>query len=241
MVNNEQILLLNKKNYQDLYSKQQAFLRYPADWIIRFHNMYLRDHLPSGRVLDYGCGGGNNSIFFIEKGFETYGVDVAESFIDLIKQNLASKHLDIGLADRFSLISPDSTLLPYPDNYFDIAISNQVLYYLPSEEHIRSVCADISRCLRPGGVVFFTMMGPRNYYITHHTKQIYNRRIYDIAIDDINHRLYGVRELIFLVRDEHDLCDLFSEFQVISTGYFDQKMFDMQSNYHWIFIGKKPD
>ena len=43
----------------------------------------------------------------------------------------------------------------------------------------------------------------------------------------------------YLVRDEDELKGLFSEFECLSVGYFDQKMFDLLSNFHWIFIGKK--
>ena len=57
MINHNQMLEENKTNYQNLYSKQEAFLRYPADWIIRFHNRYLGRVIPTGRVLDYGMGG----------------------------------------------------------------------------------------------------------------------------------------------------------------------------------------
>ena len=235
----DQILEANQKNYQELYSHGQAFLQYPADWVIRFHNMYLKQTVPTGRTLDYGCGGGNNSMFLIKKGYGTYGVDVAPASLGLIKANLQSKGFDLDLAERFSLITPDSTSLPFESGFFDFVLSNQVLYYLPSEEHIRRVCAELSRCLRPGGVVFFTMMGPKNYYITRHTKRILNERVHEIRIDDPLHRLHGVLELIYLVRDENDLKDLFSEFECVSTGYFDQSMFDMESNFHWIFVGRK--
>jgi SAM-dependent methyltransferase len=201
--------------------------------------MYMRDNLPTGRVLDYGCGGGNNSMFFIEQGYETYGVDVADAALPLIKTNLQSRHLDSNLIDRFSLIAPDSTVLPFESGFFDFILSNQVLYYLPSERHIRDVCRELSRCLRPGGAVFFTMMGPTNYYITHHAKQIHRGNIYEIAIDDHAHRLHGVREMIYLVKDSDELKNLFSEFECLSTGYFDQSMFDLKSAFHWIFIGQK--
>ncbi len=234
-----EILQSNRDTYQELYITQRAFLRYPADWVIRFHNMYLKDHLPTGRVLDYGCGSGNNSIFFIEKGYDTYGVDVAEAALDHIKENLKSRGLDVNYAEKFQVISPDTTTLPFRDNLFDFILSNQVLYYLASEEHIRKVCKELWRCLRPGGIVFFTMLGPRNYYITYHTKQIHDKRVHEIAIEDPSHRLYGLRELIYLVRDEVELRSLFSDFDCLTTGYFDQGMFDMTSNFHWIFIGKK--
>ena len=82
-----EILELNKEGYQIRYSKKQAFLQYPADWVIRFHNMYLKQYIPNGRILDYGCGSGNNSIFFIDQGYETYGIEVADSALNLIKAN----------------------------------------------------------------------------------------------------------------------------------------------------------
>ena len=231
-MNSNQILDENKQIYRDFYSKEERFLRYPADWVIRFHARYLSRNIPGGRVLDYGCGGGNNSMFFIEKGYETYGVEVADAALPLIKANLESKHLDPSLADRFSIIPPDSTSLPFESGFFDFILSNQVLYYLPSQEQIKSVCKELSRCLRPGGAVFFTMMGPRNYYITHHAKQIHPGNVFEIWID-------GVREFVYIVSDTDALVSLFSEFECITTGYFDQKILDLTSNFHWIFIGKK--
>jgi len=239
MMNNKTVFQTNKDNYEDLYSKDQAFLRYPADWIIRFHNMYMKENLPKGRVLDYGCGSGNNSIFFIQKGYEVWGVDVAKNTPNLIKRNFQLHHIDTNLLKNFSIISPDSTSLPFEDGFFDFIISNQVLYYLPSEEHIKAVCKELSRCLRPGGVTFFTMLGPKSYYITEKTKKIHKGKIHEVTIEDPSHRLYGLKELIYLVRDENELKDLFSEFECITTGYFDQKMFDMSSNFHWIFAGRK--
>jgi SAM-dependent methyltransferase len=229
----------NKEMYEELYSKQQAFLRYPGDWIPRFHNMYLKEHLPSGRVLDYSCGSGNNSIFFIRNGYDVYGVDVAEPVHDLIRMNLQSYSLDLKYVERFKIIPLDWTRLPFEDNFFDFILSNQVLYYLGSEAEIKRVCREFSRCLRPGGIVFFTMMGPKNYYIVYHSKQIHDGKVYEIRIEDPTHRLHGLYEMIYLVRDEDELKALFSEFDCITTGHTDQSMFDMSSNFHWIFVGGK--
>ena len=101
------------------------------------------------------------------------------------------------------------------------------------------VCKEFSRILRPGGVVFFTMMGPKNNYITHHAVQIHQGKIYEIAIEDPAHRLYGDREFIYLVRDENELKLLFAEFECVTTGYCDQSMFDLTSCFHWIYVGRK--
>lgn len=235
----EDTLTVNKGNWQKLYSEKTTFLRYPADWIIRFHNLYLKTNIPKGRVLDYGCGTGNNSMFFLDKGYEVWGIDVAESYRDLVKANLESRNYRPELISNFSVMATNNTRLPYEDNFFDVIVANQVLYYLPGEEHIKKIAQEFSRCLKPGGAVFITMMGPKNYYIVYHAKQILNERVYEISFDKPGDRLKGYREYIYLVRDAEDLCNLFSAFKPVNIGYFDQSLFTVKSNFHWIFIGQK--
>jgi SAM-dependent methyltransferase len=235
----QDILEANANNYETLYAKDEAFLRYPADWIIRFHNMFLKHNIPANaRVLDYGCGSANNAVFFTQKGYTVSGVDVAPSFKKLVEKNFELHNIDKANLDNYKLIDPDSTSLPFEDNTFDFVFSNQVLYYLPNEEHLKAVNNELKRVLKPNGYVFFTMMGPKNYYITHHLKEVHGDRVFEIRIDEPEHRLNGVRELILIVRDEKDLCELFDAFEPVSTGYFDQKMFDMNSNFHFIYVGK---
>ena len=241
MPSEDQFRETNQLNYEDLYSKEEAFLRYPADWVIRFHNMYLKANIPSGRLLDYGCGAGNNSVYFLEHGYDLHGVDVAEASTPLVKRNLEHWHLDPALANKFSIIPKDNVKLPFEDNYFDVVVSNQVLYYLASEDHIRTVCKELSRVLRPGGAIFITMMGPKNYYITSNTYKIHDGKVHEIRLKDPAHRLAGLKEMIYLVETKDELVDLFSQFECLTTGYYDQAMFDMTSGYHWIFIGKNKD
>ena len=228
----------NKKHYGKLYDKKESFLRYPADWIVRFHNMYLKKNLPTGRVLDYGCGTGNNSVFFLENGYDVYGTEVPENALELIKKNLEFRHLNPKLIQNFSIIPPDNIKLPFKDNFFDFVLCNQVFCYLSSEEQIKKVCKELSRVLRPGGIVFFTIYGLENYYFKYYAREIYPGGVYKIVIDNPKHRLYGLEERVYVVRDEKHLKDLFSEFEWVSTGHFSEGMLDMPSNFHWIFIGK---
>lgn len=240
MTEEQQILEDNKKNYKEKYESEKEFLMYPSDWIIRFHNLYLKKNKPSGRIFDYGCGSGNNSIFFVEKGYEVFGVDVVPRVQEMVRKSLKSKHLDENLAKNFAVVDPSWENLAFEDNSFDIILSNQVLYYLSSEENIKRTCKEFFRCLRPGGIVYFTMMGPKNYYITEWTKNIHGN-VHEIHIDDPKHRLYGLKEMIYLVRDEEELKDLFSEFECINVGYLEHSMFDLLNTQHWIFTGKKPE
>ena len=237
-----EILELNRKNYEDMYAREEAFLRYPSDWILRFHNMFLKNELPEGgSILDYGCGSGNNAMFFLEKGYSVTGFDVSPSFKNLVSKNLDLHKLDPALVSNFHLMPPDTLQLDFPDNHFDFVLSNQVLYYLPSREHVKKLCQEFKRVLRPGGIVFFTVMGPHNYYMTHHLKAVHAGGVGEIRVEEEGHRLQGLREFILRVKDEKDLCALFDTFKMETWGYFDQRMFDMVSNFHYIFVGRNQD
>lgn len=239
MKKSDQMRRGNKVNYERLYVRKEAFLRYPTLWVIQFHNVYLKKHIPKGRVLDYGCGAGNNSTFFIEKGYDVWGVDVAKNFTNLVRENLRSRNIDEKYLSRFSLIPTDFKRLPFRNNFFDVVIVNQVMEYLSSTEHIKKVCEDLRRCLRPGGVIFITIAGPSNSYIRYHAKQIHDGNIYEIRIEDKKHRLYGLHEFVYCVRDVDELLSLFSMFEPLTTGYYDISMFDIKSTFRWIFAGRK--
>lgn len=202
--------------------------------------MYLRDKLGSkSRVLDFGCGSGNNSIPFLKFGMEVYGVEVAPHSRELILENLDFHGLPHSFLERVSIQDPPLTQVPYGDDFFDLIISNQVHYYSSSEEELHRVNQELNRVLKPSGTIFATMMGPSNYYITDWTAQVTDAGVHQVRIDAPNHRLNGVKEDIILVKDEAHLLDLFREFEPLTTGYFDQSMFDMKSNFHFIFAGTK--
>jgi len=241
MTTSDQFLEDNKANYEDLYQNDKLFVQYPMDHVVRFHAYYLQYHMPTGKILDYGCGSGNNSSFYLQRGYDVHGVDVAEGSLEQIKANLNMYGLPPEKIDKFKIIPPDESALPYEDGYFDMILSNQVLYYHATEARIRARCKELARVLRPGGLVFLTMMGAQNYYFTHHTKRIHDKETCEVILEDTSHRLHGLRELLYVVRDEDHLTNLFSEFECINVGFFDMGLFDMKRGFHWIFVGKKAD
>ncbi len=230
----------NQANYEGLYSERQAFLRWPADWILRFHNMYLRARLPQpASILDFGCGSGNNSVPFLKMGHHVSGVEVASTSTELIRENLEYHGLPLDYLSRVQLLDPPITSLPYGDHAFDFILSNQVHYYSTSESELHAVNAELARVLKPGGTIFVTMMGPSNYYIADYTRSVKGGGVHEVRIEDPTHRLFGVGEDVLLCRSEAHLRDMFREFRTVSTGHFDQRMFDMTSNFHYIFVGEK--
>ena len=76
---------------------------------------------PGERVLDIGCGAGDNLLFFSKLGLDITGVDASPYMISMARERLGSRcALKRGLAED----------LPYDDNEFDLAVLINTLEFL---------------------------------------------------------------------------------------------------------------
>lgn len=113
------------------------------------------------RVLDLGCGNGELILYLMENlpilnpsiTLDIYGLEVddhgstrSESISEL-RPNLAKRLSSKQLADRIAVLST-SDPWPYPDEFFDIIISNQVLEHVDDHDFLFS---EVHRTLRWGG------------------------------------------------------------------------------------------
>ncbi len=95
------------------------------------------------RVLDYGCGGEIVTLLHEHK-IDAYGCDVFYEGGSLYHA------LDKKLLDESFFKAMEGNIIPFPDQYFDIVVNNQVI------EHVANldiVLAEMKRVLKPGGMV----------------------------------------------------------------------------------------
>ena len=120
-------------------------------------DIYLFDQLLKGTynncntVLDAGCGGGRNLVYFLRNGFDVYGIDPDAEAVNVVKHVSAvlsptnsSKHFKIATAEK----------LPFKDNYFDLVISSAVLHFAQNEIHFDQMLRSMWRVIKPGGYFF---------------------------------------------------------------------------------------
>jgi ubiquinone/menaquinone biosynthesis C-methylase UbiE len=102
-------------------------------------------------VLEVGCGSGGYALHLAEKiGCRIVGLDINESGVRNANQLAQSA----GLASQASFQQADaSTNLPFDEETFDAAFSNDVLCHLPGR---LGVLAEIFRVLKPNGRILFT-------------------------------------------------------------------------------------
>lgn len=103
-----------------------------------------RQYAPTGKILDYGCGDGTA---IVQKG-RALGLDIVgvEAFYGgSTARETAEAHGLLGTC-VFPL-EPDFKI-PFPDQTFELIVSNQVLEHV---ESLELTLAEVTRVLKPGG------------------------------------------------------------------------------------------
>ncbi len=120
-------------------------------------DIYLFDQLlkgrltPEMRVLDAGCGGGRNLVYFFRSGFDVSGVDQSSEAVAQIRSLAAhlAPHLP---TDDFRVAAIEQ--MPFDDESFDVVISSAVLHFARDEAHWLAMVREMWRVLKPGGIFF---------------------------------------------------------------------------------------
>ena len=120
-------------------------------------DIYLFDQLLKGRfnprmrLLDAGCGGGRNLIYFLRCGYDVCGVDLSTEAIAHVRA-LASGLAPHLPADNFRVEAVEG--MSFADAGFDVVMSSAVLHFARDEEHWQEMLREMWRVLKPGGIFF---------------------------------------------------------------------------------------
>ena len=103
--------------------------------------------LKKGRVLDSGCGTGENALFLAANGFSAVGVDLSSRAIGTANAKAVERQLkvDFRLANALSL--------DFRDGYFDNVIDSG-LFHTFTDDDRQSYVNEVARVLAPNGRYF---------------------------------------------------------------------------------------
>lgn len=120
-------------------------------------DIYLFDQIAKERfergssILDAGCGGGRNLIYFLQNGFNVFAIDNNPEAVEHVRA--LANNLAPDLPPQNFQVSPVEKM-PFADATFDHIISNAVLHFADDEPHFSAMVREMWRVLKPGGLFF---------------------------------------------------------------------------------------
>jgi ubiquinone/menaquinone biosynthesis C-methylase UbiE len=114
-----------------------------------FVRLFRDGEIKQGRVLDVGCGSGENAMFLAENGCSVSGVDIAHRAIELAREKTAKRRLkvDFSVCDVLTLGSC------FREGEFDTVIDSGLFHALADEERPVYV-KQVYRVLKGDGAYF---------------------------------------------------------------------------------------
>ena len=171
----------------------------------------------NGKLLDLGCGVGQYSKYFYDKGFSVTSADISERALAY----LSGKYTDIDTI-RIDMTQP----LPFADRSFDVVFANLSIHFF-SESDTRSLIAEVRRILKDDGIFVGSCNSSRAY-----------KYIADCStvIEDGFYREDGGRTVRLFDKAQFDY--FFADWQEIALVETETVRFNKSKNM-WEFIYKK--
>lgn len=120
-------------------------------------DIYLFDQLLRGRIargmrlLEAGCGGGRNLVYFLKNGYEVFGADADAGAVAATRQ-LAAALAPRLPADNFRVEPVER--MSFPDECADVVVSSAVLHFAADDAQFEAMLRGSWRVLKPGGLFF---------------------------------------------------------------------------------------
>ena len=122
------------------------------------------------KLLDLGCGAGENSVYFAKKGAHCVATDYSPGMVEVALQ----------LAERYGVeiegCTANAMALEFPDNSFDLVYASNLLHHIPDP---KMALKEMHRVLKPGGKACFWDPLKHNPVIN-----VYRRMATEVRTDD---------------------------------------------------------
>lgn len=137
---------------EKIYSRHAQINRYPYGELVPtlFHSLkLLQTGAPTRdktKILEIGCGAGNNLWFFCREGFDVFGVDGSESACKIARDQMAGHDFEPAIHHA------EFANLPFEDHSMDIIVDREATY-CGTLEDIKATWKEARRVLKKGGLV----------------------------------------------------------------------------------------
>ncbi|MBI3932566.1 MAG: methyltransferase domain-containing protein [Acidobacteria bacterium] len=136
------------EEYERMYQAEEGHWWYAGMRAISFALLdgALPETMPDGRrprILDVGCGTGNNLVHLGRRG-QAVGLDLSDEALRFCRTRVVT------------VVRAETMRLPFPDGAFDCVTCFDVLYHRWVKDD-RAAAAEMARVLRPGGLLLLRL------------------------------------------------------------------------------------
>jgi 2-polyprenyl-3-methyl-5-hydroxy-6-metoxy-1,4-benzoquinol methylase len=191
------------------------------------------------RLLDFGCGGGTNSLFFKSKGFDVFGVDI--SLTDL---NKCKKYMP-DISNHFLSIDakPDINDIFFGGK-FDVVIAIHSMYYY-NDKDLEIRLKSLYNMMNPGGIIYVTMIGTKSKQFQY--SELIEDGLYKVTLPSKGRkRLIDAYQPHYknFTKDKHELIKKLNMFDKLHVGHFEELYSEdgpaeVNHVFHYTYIGQK--
>lgn len=129
-------------------------------WINKYEDII--NEIPKGKCLDLGCGIGQYTKYFKEKGFEVISFDISDIALETLKSNMPdAKTKKLDMAQTF----------PLANESFDVVVANLSIHYFDYET-TKKLLNEIKRVLKKGGYFIGSVNSTKTYNLLIEPKKI---------------------------------------------------------------------
>lgn len=177
------------------------------------------------KLLCIGFGEGQNLAYLAAQGFNCYGTEIAGSRLLFTKKMLKQKRL------KADLRLVKSNILPFSDNFFDIVVAWQSLYYNVRTTLQKSL-SEIKRVLKPKGQFLSSMVSPRQ-------KLLCYKKIAALTYHP-SPRTGQENCTLVCLKNKKQIHSFYKAFKNIKIGYYSSELF-RGPNFHWVIYCRKKE
>ena len=135
----------NYNKFANEYAEKTAGYEVEIESRNYYHSL-LPSSLEGTKVLDVGCGSGQDATYYAKKGAKVEGIDISEKEIEMANK-LNCGEFKVG----------DMKNLPYDSNTFDIVTS---YYALQASDKVTKAIEEMIRVAKPGATILIIAKNP---------------------------------------------------------------------------------
>lgn len=226
--------LIDKKNfsvYNKVYSSFKDAHNYPNTNLIRLEKWFLGK---KGKILDYGFGYAENSIFLANNGYTVFAGEISKKIITYAKKKTSIKSKK---KINYFYIDKNTSKLPFEDNYFDHIICLGVIQYLGNLESTRKLISEFSRCLKKNGKLIISTFGSQNSFIKK-SKRIKKNTYLFKGLEKFHNKIQ-LEYKLYIPETKNDFKNFFpKKIKIIEIGSWGNEYCGI-NGLHYVALGRK--